>query len=656
MTALSLIVEVGFGSTWRTEDASITWTDITCYVNDGVQPISCRRGATSAHGTAGTGTGSLSINNADRRFDSLNAAGPYFGDLVPGVPIRLLGQTFDVLTDELGDPILDELGDPFTAVTSIEVARGFVKSWPQHSDGPTMSRVPVQFLDGFHNLSRAPLISSVYDWEVAKDSPKAYWKLTDPAGATQASDSSGNGYDGTYRNDPDAGGEPLVFGSVGSREFNGSNQAVDVSDPAVRIDTGTDEDGFTVEVWFKSTSSPSASEYDTLFNQSGDAGQSTIRVTIDDSGSAGAEWTHNGGGIFKPTVSEVVDGLAHQIVATRVFTGTGTRLDLYLDGDYDTDSPTTQGSNFSSAVVLGGHPNPRNTRDYLDGRMSHVSIYESTLTPARIQAHYEAGAAPWDQDRTDERLTRLLDIIDWPTDLRSLEVGISRLGPAIFNDGDRALGVFQAIEATEDGRLFISRDGKLTFHDRHYQFTATEATVSQMTFTDQIGADAAMAEFVFDEDDELVINAFRYSRRGGAEQRDEDDGTSIDEFGFREDTKTDLMVGTDNEVRARGQWAMTRWAYPLTRVKKLLVRAQGLTAGQQIDLLSLDLGQMVSVTRTPQDVGDPIEVDLIVEGINHTVRTGEWVVDLYVAPALTDALTPFTLGTSELDSTDVLVY
>ena len=71
-------------------------------------------------------------------------------------------------------------------------------------------------------------------------------------------------------------------------------------------------------------------------------------------------------------------------------------------------------------------------------------------------------------------------------------------------------------------------------------------------------------------------------------------------------------------------------------------------------MLDLDLGYRVSTVRTPQGVGDPIELDFTVDGIQHRIGATEWWVELYVSPAT--AVTPFTLSTSTLGGTHVLAH
>lgn len=650
-------VYFGFGSTWRTEDGDISWTDVTEYVNDRQQLVSVFRGATSTHGKAGAGTVDLTLNNPARRFDPLHAAGPHFGDLVPGVPVLIGYSINDFLLDADGDPLLDSDDEELGASELIQVGRGMVKSWPQSPAGSTFTYVKVHAVDGSQNLARAPIPSSVYDLEVLADNPKAYWKLDDDSGSPIARDLSPNGFDGRYRNEPERVTDGLVFGSAARRFDQELLQAVDFDDAAQRISTDPDlERSFSIEAWIRTSSTPS-SEYDIIYRQAGDAGGSILQFVLDDSGAIVFGWYHLGVGQLHASASVWNDGDTHHVVGKAVFPGLGVYDEfVFVDGENDNSTATFQFGDASTAVSIGGHPNPRTDVDYFDGLISHVAIYEHELSDARIAAHYQAGTAPWAGDTVDERLARLLDIVDWPTDLRDLSTGVSPLGPAVFSENDRALSYFRELETTEDGRIFISRTGKLTFQDRHWPFTADEATTSQFTFTDDQTAGGCYADFDFDPGSpELVLNAFRYSRRNGSDLRGQDDD-SIADYGFREDSQSNLLLGSDNEVRARGQWTLLTRATPQPQVNKIRVPLHTYSDDDIAAVLRLDLGHRISCERTPQGVGSAITLGFVVSGIRVDMGFRQLWVELYVTPAVADEIDLFTLGTSELGSADVLAY
>lgn len=79
---------MGFGSTWTTLDSAIAWTDVTDYVMS--EPgAGGQRGRSSELDDMRAGTFNFTLDNSDRRFDPTYTAGPYFGDLKPGVPVKV---------------------------------------------------------------------------------------------------------------------------------------------------------------------------------------------------------------------------------------------------------------------------------------------------------------------------------------------------------------------------------------------------------------------------------------------------------------------------------------------------------------------------------------------------------------------------------------
>jgi hypothetical protein len=65
--------------------AGHTWTDITQYV----QGFTTKRGRIRELDSFRAGTATIALKNNDRRFDPLNASGPYYGGLMVRCPVRI---------------------------------------------------------------------------------------------------------------------------------------------------------------------------------------------------------------------------------------------------------------------------------------------------------------------------------------------------------------------------------------------------------------------------------------------------------------------------------------------------------------------------------------------------------------------------------------
>lgn len=84
----TLAVEIGFGSTYQTTLASITWTDVTTYVLES-GAISVRRRRQRQLDTLESGTMAFRLNNSDGRFNPWNTLGAYYPNIKIGMPVRL---------------------------------------------------------------------------------------------------------------------------------------------------------------------------------------------------------------------------------------------------------------------------------------------------------------------------------------------------------------------------------------------------------------------------------------------------------------------------------------------------------------------------------------------------------------------------------------
>jgi hypothetical protein len=314
-----------------------------------------------------------------------------------------------------------------------------------------------------------------------------------------------------------------------------------------------------------------------------------------------------------------------------------TSITLYRDGAVDPQTVVNAGTGASGAVLatwqlwtVGNFPDLSNGDFGAGGLVDEVAVYRSGLSSGRVADHYDAGTIPWDGDLTGARLARILDIPGWPDDLRDITTGLTIMGAATL--GANVLTLAKRVEAVEQGRMFISRDGKLTLLDRYYHQTSTKGTVVQATFSDD-GADIPYSGFAFDFDNRMVYNRIRASRpRGGVvEVLDQD---SIDTYGEQiESSLSNLDVPSDNVVRSAAEYRLSRYKDPQLRIRPIELKLGRLTAAQQAAVLALELGYRVTIERTPQGVGSAVTQDCLVEGISHRIGDRTWTTTLQLSPA-----------------------
>ncbi|MER6821664.1 LamG-like jellyroll fold domain-containing protein [Streptomyces cellulosae] len=85
---MALLVEMGWGGLVQAP-TTITWTDISRYVDVGQQGVSITRGASDELAETQPGTASLRLNNEDGRFTPGNPSSPYYPYVRRNAPIRI---------------------------------------------------------------------------------------------------------------------------------------------------------------------------------------------------------------------------------------------------------------------------------------------------------------------------------------------------------------------------------------------------------------------------------------------------------------------------------------------------------------------------------------------------------------------------------------
>ncbi len=221
-----------------------------------------------------------------------------------------------------------------------------------------------------------------YRTTVLADNPVSYWRLGESSGTTAADEQGTN--PGTYVGSPTLGQPGLLTGDPNTAvAFNGSSAKVEVAS----VQTPR-----TIEAWVKTTSTAEQPIWSNRNNRAGTGngiyfGTIEGRLFIYENSWTPPQLPHdifNSGGPF------VADGLPHQVVWTmEEASGTGR---LYVDGQLKVAE--TQTGDFtqhpSQPARIGWDYD--NISEYFNGTLDEISVYNTVLSPARVLAHYNAGA------------------------------------------------------------------------------------------------------------------------------------------------------------------------------------------------------------------------------------------------------------------------
>lgn len=232
------------------------------------------------------------------------------------------------------------------------------------------------------------------------------------------------------------------------------------------------------------------------------------------------------------------------------------------------------------------------------------------------------------QQTSGERVSAVLEQIAWPFALRDIDTGAS-IVPAVTLADVSALDHLQQIEHAEGGRLFISRDGKVTFRDR---YVTAVSDFSARTWTDD-GTGMRYRDITLTFDDAAIYNDVRLTRPGGTEQA-VTDYSSIFRFFRRSLVETDIQLATDAEVFDLASELLTRYREPSLRIEGLVDNA--MRHGFWDRVLSREIQDQVLIEKTPAG-SDTISQVSQIEGISHELGVDTWTVTFRVSPSVVAA-------------------
>lgn len=440
-TSLSMpnvVVEVAFNAGWATPAALRTWTDVSDFVElgepGGGLTIIVGRGDEFAVADANKLT--LTLDNRDGRFTPGRAASPYYPYVKLNRPIRVTAT-----------PV-----DGWASVRFL----GFIDEWPTDWDGTdAYAYATVTASSRLSRLGSQEQLPSIIEVTLLADVPVAYYTLGEPAGATQANDSSGsNANPLTLLGDPTL---PVVFGNatgpgtdgLTAAQFAGGQYLAGVGQ-AVSTD-------FTLEAFFSCSAAPATTF---VLAQSG--------VGILGIDSAGHAFVQAGGLPFTAGTTNVCDGKVHHLALVKSGVG-GT---IYLDG-VNFGGIASSGSSGDMGV---GVP----LTNALVGAVSHVALYASALTGAQVAAHYAAGSTGFAGETTSARLARYAALAGIPATEVVTETGQTTMSH-VDSTGKTPVDLMRVCEATEGGVLFDSPAGELTMQNRSHRYALTSSYTLTMT-------------------------------------------------------------------------------------------------------------------------------------------------------------------------------
>lgn len=226
--------------------------------------------------------------------------------------------------------------------------------------------------------------------------------------------------------------------------------------------------------------------------------------------------------------------------------------------------------------------------------------------------------------KSGERINAILDLpeINWPTTLRDVDTGQMTLGADTIADNTDALSYLRLVERSEPGSFFVGKSGNVVFRDRN----ATPVS-GGVTLADD-GSGIPYQSLKVQYGSELLANEIVVESAITSYQAVALDLTSIDTYGIFNLTRTGLLINADADVDSLATFYANKYAQPEYRFESVDILLDELSAGQQEDLLGLELGDVVSIKFTPNGIAPAIEKFAEVIRIDHSVDLENHVMSL----------------------------
>lgn len=209
------------------------------------------------------------------------------------------------------------------------------------------------------------------------------------------------------------------------------------------------------------------------------------------------------------------------------------------------------------------------------------------------------------------RINSVLDNVNWPETKRVLSTGNVTLDADVIEaDKVKALDYLNKVAVSEPGALFVNTVGDIVFRDRNDLQNAARSVVfgtGGIPFVD-IAVEYGVEEMANN------VSVTYYGGTAVAGTAVSTDADSITAYGTFDATYDTLLASLD-DAQELADWQVGLYSRPQYRVDRITVQLDGLTTTDQQTLLGLELSDLVTVTWTPNNVGDALSQVVSIDSI-----------------------------------------
>lgn len=237
--------------------------------------------------------------------------------------------------------------------------------------------------------------------------------------------------------------------------------------------------------------------------------------------------------------------------------------------------------------------------------------------------------------------------IAWPVAKRVIDTGQSILGADVF-DGN-ALEYLQKVETSEQGNLFMSKNGDVVFQSRN----VTPTSAKPVTVFSDNGSGIPYVDAAVNYGTELLTNQAYVSSAVGTAVAN----NSVSQ-GLYETVSLDVstLVNNTTQLQNLADYIVASHGQPEYRFDKIVVSLNGLTPTQKITMLNLELGDLTQIIFTPNKVGSAIVRNGQIIKLDQSIGIDRHSVTIGVASVLYSYLVLSDAEYGKLDSSYVLGF
>ena len=598
------------------------WVDVTEYVSE----ASTFRGRSSEFDEYQSGTAKIHLRNDQRQFDPLNSEGPFYGRLLPDVPIRIRG--------------IEEDG------TSHSIWVGAIDGWPAtYAQGASNGEVQLNCTDLFKILAERPMpdyLEEVFFKTTGGATPHVprptAWFRMDGVNSgliSNAADSKRPAYAQAQLSAEDG----LVPTSKSALKIPSSSPPTGVRYSGMSVPIPRDGEAlwggsrwtvaFTIQFENKGNfTTPGGYYYDLVTFSFNKVALAAIRVN---STGVPSVYVQQVGLtlIAEPTPAtisalgytiDIMDGKVHTVVASRDWDGSTTNtIRLSIDGVSVAEVSGNLGGRWleTNCIHHVGW-----TANSVTGAQEFPAFAIDELMTWATASHHASAATINEVLRVGFSEVRSSgDVVEDVLTLTGLSGSFSPgevliqppANPAEFT----VLEFLQLVTATENGRFYISKLGTPTFIDRpnilidvtpDYEFTDQ----NRDTNPTDVGTLDGTLELTID--DKFVYQAAKVTREGGYPQTFSNVTTPKRTY-----EKSGLLFPDDLAALNRAQWIVYRY-------ETATPRTDSWESDMAVELLDLEIGNRIRHSLDFGGNGSSVVLDQNIEQIEHKITPERWII------------------------------